>query len=107
MDDGLPPAATTAAAAAAAAAAAVWWCGVVGSAARETGGMGGGGSENWVNAEAWPEVRRGPADVGVKGGWMRRGGAEARGEEGAVVAVAEAATAAASPWGKTTVAWSP
>ena len=62
-----------------------------------------------MNADAWPEVRRGPADVGVKGGWMSRGGAEERGEEGAVVAVAWwAATAAASPWENTwTGAWSP
>ena len=36
-----------------------------------------------MNAEAG-EVRSGPAEVGVKGGGMRRGGAEASGEEGAV-----------------------
>ena len=57
-----------------------------------------------MNADAPPEVSRGPADVGVKGG-TRRGGAEESGEEGAVVAVAE--TAAAIPWEKTTEAWSP
>ena len=56
-----------------------------------------------MNAEL-PEVKRGPADVGVKGG-MSLGGADERGEEGAVVAVAEAATAAASPWGNTMEAW--
>ena len=52
-----------------------------------------------MKAEAWPEVRRGPADVGVKGvGWMRRGGAEERGEEGAVTVVAWTAWAAAAAW---------
>ena len=55
-----------------------------------------------MNAEAPPEVRRGPADVGVKGG-TSRGGAEESGEEGAVVAAA----AAANPGEKTTEAWSP
>ena len=66
-----------------------------------------------MNAEAG-EVRSGPAEVGVKGGGMRRGGAEARGEEGAVVLLWQAAAAwcwaARAAWtceGKTREGWSP